>query len=751
MLEAVFIAILAVAYAELLSLIAMAVSMFSRAKLGSTAPAHAIVLVFFVGGGLGLIGWNKQRLNQPLVNTASTLASMALVSVITKEESVHDGFFSHDKIMQMLKMLLLGIFFTVTVNLMVWRASARRVLRKSVTTASIALSDKLCYIASGFLNGTEEEVNSPAYMDVTARYNSAYAKVAENLKEAKLEHYILGQERIYALDKRLARSLETLSQSIGGLRSALETQFTLLKESPVSGANGVDPLYPEPGQRGLRTVSSFMDDARDMLSVIVEDDDERSSAVLAQSDPTLDRSPIFKVPSDIFELFMALLGPSMKSLVYTLSEILREPPFGENPVTQVTVNDQLRDSLQDALNLYNHARGSALNELYRSIELGQARTEAIRADIEEVAAACGHFSSSLQTVAEEMDSYLDVLEALKYSIETHDRSWSWMKFWTSRYFHDHDANEFVDPETEQLLPTKPTQGLKKSPAPKGIPESMVKRRDTFNWDASPEASGTLRAVSERLLQVLRFMAREDVLFGIKVGIGAVLWAQFAFIPATRPIYQHWRGDWGLLSYMIVVGMTTGASNTTGTSRFIGTLIGATSACVSWQVSQGNPWLLALFGWLVSLGNFYVILVLKKAPLGRISLLAYNVITLYAYTISQDVDDDDDDEGGIDPLIYEIAYHRVVAVTLGIVWGILICRLLWPISGRRKFREGLAVLHLQLGLIWKRGPLSTMVASNSTLDYMREGEQVALRRYGMFDFIHVFSFLALSFRLYSFSL
>jgi hypothetical protein len=146
----------------------------------------------------------------------------------------------------------------------------------------------------------------------------------------------------------------------------------------------------------------------------------------------------------------------------------------------------------------------------------------------------------------------------------------------------------------------------------------------------------------------------------------------------------------------------------------------------------NPWLLELYTAIVALGNFYIILVLKKAPLGRISLLAYNVIVLYAYSLSQDVDDDDDDEGGIDPLIFEITYHRVLAVTLGILWGILFCRLLWPISGRRKFREGLSVLYLQLGLIWKRGPLASISKNKNVLDFMQEGEQIALRRYGIVE-------------------
>jgi hypothetical protein len=728
MLEAIAIAIIAVAYAEMLCVLSMWVAIASRSQLGSVAPAHAVVLIFGIGGGLGFIGWVKQRLNQPLVNVGSTLASIAIISVVTKEESVQDGFFSGEKITQVLKLLLLGITFTAGVNLLVWNVSARKVLRKSVATAAVCLSDKLAFITKGFLDGSEEGLASPAYAQVSTKYNSAYALLSKTLREAKFEHYFLGREKIYSLDKRLVKSLEALSQAIGGLHSALDTQFTLLKEMPPTSSHS-HPISPRETRHHLtRMLSSSSGELTEQLSVIDEasgEEDEPRFAAAPTKTP-----PIFRVPSDIFELFIALLGPSLKSLAYTLSETMRESPFGKNMTTEVMANDQLRQSLRDALELYNEARGHALHEVYRNIELGRARSEKIQADIEEVAAACGHFSFSLQAVAEEMDSYLDVLEELKHVTETTRRSWNWLKWWEHLSWprrHKSGA-DLGDLEAEALLLPKPVKSIRKSALPKGIPSTMVAQRDTYSWNASPDSSGFVRRASQFMLQFLRFLAREDILFGIKVGIGAIVWAMFAFIPATRPTYQHWRGEWGLLSFMIVVGMTTGAANTSGSARFLGTLIGATCACAAWLLSFDNPFILAFLGGLVALGNFYVILVIKNAPLGRVALLAYNVIVLYAYSISQKVDDDDDDEGGRNPFIFEISYHRVIAVTLGIMWGMIVCRFLWPISGRRKFREGLAVLYLQLGLIWKRGPLLTMLESNSTVDYMREGEQAALQRY-----------------------
>ncbi|CEI66785.1 hypothetical protein FVEN_g8450 [Fusarium venenatum] len=734
MLEASVIAFVAVLYAETISVLSMGIAIAMRSQFGPTGAAHALILIVCIGGGLGFVGWVKQRLNSPLVNVGSTLASIAIISVITKEESVQGGYFDDDKIVQVLKLLLVGITCTFAANLLLWRVSARQVLRRSIMTANSSLGDKLSSITKGFLSGTEDELWTNEYSRVSARYNAAYATMNSTLREAKFEYYFLGRESFYPLDKRLSRSVEGLSQALGGLRSALETQFTLLREVP-----SFEDSFPSPRSTGLtpplaRTISAYLECGGQRLSDIDEsgESEEERQATRNKSDSALMAAPAFQEPSDIFALFIDMLGPSIKSLAHTLSEILREPAFGKDPNKDVTVNEQLRESLRDALNLYNNARSGSLEELYRTIEFGRTRSEKIQADIEEVAAACGHFSFSLQAVAEETDAYLDVLEDVKYTTETASRSWSWLKFW--RRFNLTklpDKNMTGDPEREALIQKPPVPRLRKSQIPKGIPDTMVARRDTFNWDAAPQASKLKRRFAQKMLQISRFVVREDILFGIKVGIGALLWAMLAFIPGTRPIYQKWRGEWGLLSFMIVAAMTTGSANTTGTARFKGTIIGATFAVICWTVSQGNAIALVCLGGLVALFNFYVILVIKKAPLGRIALLAYNVSTLYAYSLSQDVDDDDDDEGGANPLIFDIVWHRVIAVTLGIIWGIVVCRLLWPISGRKKFREGLSVLYLQMGLIWKRGPLTVSLQkdnTHNTLDYMREGEQAALQRY-----------------------
>ncbi len=220
-----------------------------------------------------------------------------------------------------------------------------------------------------------------------------------------------------------------------------------------------------------------------------------------------------------------------------------------------------------------------------------------------------------------------------------------------------------------------------------------------------------------------------VRFGLKVGIGATLYAMFAFIPETMEIYRHWRGEWGLLSFMIVCSMTVGASNATGLARFTGTVMGAAFVVINWLIADGNPVGLALLGWAISFGAFYIMVDRGNPAFGRFILLSYNVSSLYAYSLSQSVEDDDDDEGGIHPRIREIVFHRVVAVTIGIIWGLIVCRLIWGLPARRKFKEGLALLYLQMGLIWKRGPLAILLRNDATFtSYMKIGEQAAMQRY-----------------------
>jgi hypothetical protein len=442
MIEAVLIAVVAVAYAELVSVLSMSTSVLFGAVLDMVTLAHVLVLVIFIGAGFGFMGWVKLRMGNPLVDTASTLASLAIIGVVTKETAVLTSVFEDRKIIQILKMLVMGITITTVVNLLAWRTSAVSALRQSINKASTSLGDMLSLITHGFLGGSEDDLLSPEFAAASSTYSSVYPQMTKHLRESKFERYFLGYEKIYLLDRAVVRSMEALAQSIGGLRSAANSQFALLKEpmapSRVASPTPADPLASPPYSPVMRrafsgTARSWTQRFPPALASIDESSedahhDDRNPLLRRYSDVTGGRAaslPPFRHSSEIFELFIELLGPSMKSLAYTLSEVLREPPFGAPPKHEIIINPNFRHSLAEALSLFNEARANALHELYRTLELDRTRSVSIQADFEEVAAACGHFSFSLQTFGEEMQKYLDVLDDLKFEEEHAKRSWHW--------------------------------------------------------------------------------------------------------------------------------------------------------------------------------------------------------------------------------------------------------------------------------------------------------------------------------------
>jgi hypothetical protein len=414
----------------------------------------------------------------------------------------------------------------------------------------------------------------------------------------------------------------------------------------------------------------------------------------------------------------------MKSLAYTLREVLSELPFGPGPEYNMAINEHFRHSLIDAKALFSGARREALSAVYKNKIPTRTSSAAVAADFEEVAASCGYFSSSLLDFAEDMVSFLDILEELKANVNRYprQRTYSWLKFWQRGRKKDKSGDSSEEASLVGEIEANTPGGTREIHNP-------IYRKSTRG---DPYKSENEQPLSYRIWTSLAVFRRDDLKYAVKVGIGAVLYAMWSFIHSTRGFYSHWRGEWGLLSYMLVCSMTIGASNTTGFQRFAGTCLGAILAIAAWIAADDHAFVLGFFGWVISLFCFYIIVGKGKGPMGRFILLTYNLSALYAYSLSVKDDEDDDDEGGISPEIWEIVLHRVVAVMVGCIWGIMVTRVIWPISARRKVKKGTSLLWLKMGLIWKRGPLKTILEYNEnasrTYTYMSEREELELRRY-----------------------
>ncbi|KAL8953491.1 MAG: hypothetical protein Q9222_000638 [Ikaeria aurantiellina] len=310
MFEAMILAALAFLYAAFIGFTSMGVSILFGRVLDLIVLGHAIVLVVFCGGGLGFIGWIKQRLGHPLVNIACSLTSLAIITVLTKEGAVQAGTFSDDKITQVLKMILMGVLATTAVSFLIYPVSARTDLRESLISFTDSLSEILASTTQSFLVGSEEAFTSPQYRSMVEKYKNQLGAMEKNLTEAKYEHFVAGTENEYWLETKLVECMQRLAHNIGGLRSAATTQFVILAQPGL----GTSPSV------GTHLNNSAPFQHLNVLDVIGEASESGEGAPTGSlATPEAEPEPVGIMPADVFAEFITHLGPSIVSAEFHYS------------------------------------------------------------------------------------------------------------------------------------------------------------------------------------------------------------------------------------------------------------------------------------------------------------------------------------------------------------------------------------------------------------------------------------------------
>ena len=323
MVEAMICAVLAFVYAMFISFSSMGVSILFGRTLDMLVLGHIIILTVFCGGGLGFVGWIKQRLGHPLVNISCSLTSLAIITVLTKEGAVQAAEFSDDKVIQVMIMILMGVFATTAVSFLIWPVSAREELRGDLIEVTDSFGDLLAMITRGFLTGLEEELQQESFRDTSDKYKKVFTSLTKNLKEAKYEHYVLGTEKEYHLEAKLVNCIQRLAQNIGGLRSAATTQFLLMAQPGVSGSlTPASTLYAPTSKFGYFSSPSSgptsPSEDHAVLAAIDETPEDISFEDFLSAHPFQEDESVHSVtsPSDIFARFIIQLGPSMVSALF---------------------------------------------------------------------------------------------------------------------------------------------------------------------------------------------------------------------------------------------------------------------------------------------------------------------------------------------------------------------------------------------------------------------------------------------------
>ncbi|KAF9202814.1 hypothetical protein BGZ49_007062 [Haplosporangium sp. Z 27] len=263
-----------------------------------------------------------------------------------------------------------------------------------------------------------------------------------------------------------------------------------------------------------------------------------------------------------------------------------------------------------------------------------------------------------------------------------------------------------------------------------IPKPNI--HNTKNTLQTPVPSTFSQRWSTRLWKFLHIFRSFQVKYAAKAAISAILLLIPAFVDITRPYFVQYRGEWALISMLIVMVPTVGGTNIVGIYRIMGTIFGCATGVVVYLLFPAHPIMLPLCCFLFALPNFYLILSSSYPRLGQVVLLAFNLVLIQTYnrrhddgTVPPDEDDDDDDDysgyklsssilrrvGSIVvqdindpphiPMVVTLAIHRAVAVSIGVVIGVLVTSYVWPYEARVELRKGLSDLLLNISWLYNR--------------------------------------------------
>ncbi|GAA5989203.1 hypothetical protein JCM10908_001207 [Rhodotorula pacifica] len=202
------------------------------------------------------------------------------------------------------------------------------------------------------------------------------------------------------------------------------------------------------------------------------------------------------------------------------------------------------------------------------------------------------------------------------------------------------------------------------------------------------------ALARFKLRLWRFghaLSGPDARFAIKTGVGAAVLATAAFDAKLRPLWLAWRGEWALISYMVIMAPSLGATNFLAASRIVGTAVGAGTALATFKLFSRLPVVLVLVGAALSAPCFRLAITQPKyATSTRFTLLAYNLTCLYAFNLRE-----------ADVPIESLAFRRFVAVSVGVLWALIVNGYIWPYEARRELRRALSEFFLDTAYYYQQ--------------------------------------------------
>ncbi|KAJ1028717.1 hypothetical protein NDA16_001883 [Ustilago loliicola] len=328
MVEADIFAFGAFVFAVTLGFCSMAVTVFLH-EADRIIVSDIISVLFFLGIGMALVGYAKIKVAKPQFNTACSLISIIVFTVVVKEGSLHLGHFSTEKTFQVTLVVLAGSLISNLVCFYIWPQSATSNLQGDIVRNLRGFSTLLRVLTKTFL--LEDPSNFHFKSDRIKRaiddHHDSFTSLKKNLEEAKLESLfdlrMRGQSAKYV---EATDSLNRLAQHLTGLRSScglqhqimaarIEAQRAAREQADASSTAHAQDTNTSPHFR-TRPASSRLADLFETEGDAegVSCDSAHASASTATGNGS---------DTTAFEDFIASVGPHMRSLVFSCCRTLK--------------------------------------------------------------------------------------------------------------------------------------------------------------------------------------------------------------------------------------------------------------------------------------------------------------------------------------------------------------------------------------------------------------------------------------------
>ncbi|THH14901.1 hypothetical protein EW146_g5493 [Bondarzewia mesenterica] len=716
MVEADRYCLMGLAFAAFISLGSMNMYWWFEVKHGWEWLAD-ILAILWIGVGMTFMAWMKLWMAKPTFNTACSMTAIILFVVVVKEGGVA-------QLLQVSLIIFTGSIISNLVCYSLWPQSATINLQTNMIKTLDSYSTLLKLLTSTFL--LEQPLHHPRQEKIqkaVTDHQASFTSLKKNIEEARSESVFGGAGDGLSLGRKGAGpayedavdSLNRLAQHLNGLRSGTSLQYELAKAHQDGRVASRSRRVIKKGSKPRTSETVF--------EVPLGIGKTKAGAQNGSDGAGLDEDAVMlRSAATMFGDMVDELGPPLRALSSTCTNAireLREAFIHRNGIADMAIDSmkfmELADGIERALFTFESTSNHAVLRLYRrsdasglnsrasgsiySLNENKENTILSGSDNENVFLVY-FFIFTLQEFARELISLVDAMGRVYAADRARAAKGWWFKRIPGRllgFFRACMSTTSCGRDAQEQRPKLRDTGRmsiqgrlssylepdKRSHISSSFPKIRPHAPNTVQTPARAKLSAFGR-FKQSLWTLGDRMRDRKVKYAVKSGMATAMLAAPAFFEATRPTFLEYRGEWALISFFVVMSPTIGATNFMSIHRVLGTLFGAATAATIYSFFPENAVVLSIFGFFYSVPCFYYIVSQPQyATTGR-----YN-------TRLKDVS------------VIEVALHRSVAVTVGVVWAFFVSRFWWPSEARRELSKALGEFCLNVGWLYTR-----LVASNS---------------------------------------